>query len=60
MFRLQVITAQLICKKKTIEYKNVNITINTLRTYLTLYHTYFLLNCRGHIQMISNYSAIDV
>ena len=40
--------------------KNVNVTFNTLRTYITLYHTYPLLNCRGHIQMTSNYSTIDV
>ena len=33
---------------------------NTLRIYITLNHTYFLLNCRGHIQMTSNYSTIDV
>ena len=27
---------------------------------MTLYHTYPLLNCKGHIQLISNYSTIDV
>ena len=29
-------------------------------TYITLYHTYQLLNYKGHIHMTSNYSTIDV
>ena len=29
-------------------------------TYITLYHTYWLLKCKGHIQITSNYSTIDV
>ena len=47
-------------KKENNKVKNVNITFNTLRTYITLYHTYWLLNCKGHIQMTSNYSTNDV
>ena len=31
-----------------------------LRISTTLYHTYQLLYCTGHIQMTSNYSTIDV
>ena len=47
-------------EKENNRAKNFNITFNTLRTYVTLYHTYWLLNCKGHIQISSNYSTIDV
>ena len=47
-------------EKEKNRVKNFNITFNTLRTYVTLYLTYWLLNCRGHIQMTRNYSTIDV
>ena len=40
--------------------KNVNITFKTLRIYTTLYHTYRLLYCNGHIKIISNYNKINV
>ena len=46
--------------KENNRVKNVKVTFNTLRTYITLYHTYQLLNCKGHIQMTSNYNTIDV
>ena len=34
--------------------------INTLRIYITIYHTYLLLHCKGHNQMISNNRTINV
>ena len=40
--------------------KNVNVTFNKLRIYTTLYLTYRLLYCKGHIQMTSNCSTIEV
>ena len=40
--------------------KKDKITFNTLRVYITTYHTYQLLYCKGHIQMISNDSIINV
>ena len=33
---------------------------NTLRIYITIYHTYPLLYCKEHIQMTSNDSIINV
>ena len=38
------------------------ITLNLiyLEIYATLYHTYNLLYCKGHIQMTSNHSNINV
>ena len=47
-------------EKENNRVKNVNFTFSTHRIYITLYHTYQLLNCKGHIQMTSNYSIIDV
>ena len=47
-------------EKENNEIKNVNITFNTLRTYTTLYHTYFLLYCKGHIQMTRDHTIIEV
>ena len=47
-------------EKENNRVKNVNVTFNTLRSYITLYHTYWLLNCKGHIHMTRNYSTIDV
>ena len=35
-------------------------TFNTLRIDITIYHTYMLLNCKGHIQMMSNDSTINM
>ena len=40
--------------------QNDNIQFNTLRNYTTLYHTYKLLYCKGHIQMTSNNSNVNV
>ena len=40
--------------------QNNNIEFNTLRNYTTLYHTYVLLYCKGHIQITSNHSNINV
>ena len=31
-----------------------------LQFYFKLYHTYPLLNCKGHIQISSNHSTINV
>ena len=31
--------------------QNDNFELNTLRNYTTLYHTYQLLYCKGHIKM---------
>ena len=47
-------------KKENNKVNNVNVTFNTLRSYITLYHTYKLLNCKGHIHMTRKYSTIDV
>ena len=44
-----------ICSKE-----NDKIAFNTLRIYITIYHTYQLLYCKGHIQMMSNDSTINV
>ena len=33
---------------------------NTLTIYTTLYHTYQLLHCKGHIQVTSNHSIRNV
>ena len=43
-----------------IQYKNVNITFYIIRISTTLYHTYQLLHCTGHIQMTTKYSTIEV
>ena len=40
--------------------QNDNIEFNTLRNYTTLYHTYPLLYCKGHIQIKSNHSNVNV
>ena len=40
--------------------KYVNVTFNTLRSYITLYHTQKLLNYKGHIHMTRNCSTINV
>ena len=40
--------------------KNVNITFNTFRIYTTLYYSYLLLYCKGHIQKTSNHNTIHV
>ena len=40
--------------------KNVNVKFNALKIYTTLYHAYKVLYCKGHIQMITNHSTIDV
>ena len=45
---------------KEIEYKNLNVTFYVLSTSTTLYHTYQLLNCTGHIQLTINYSTIEM
>ena len=46
--------------KKQLSKQNDNIEFNTLRNYTTLYHTYLLLYCKGHIQMTSNHSNVIV
>ena len=40
--------------------QNDNIEFNRLRNYTTLYHTYPLLYCNGHIQITSNHSNVNV
>ena len=37
-----------------------NVTFNTLKIYITLYYTYQLLNCKGHIQMTNKYNTMNV
>ena len=46
-------------KTKEIKWINDNITFNTLG-YITIYHTYWLLYCKRHIQMISNDSTVKM
>ena len=33
---------------------------NSLRIYITIYHTYPLLYCKKHVQVVSNNSMINV
>ena len=40
--------------------QNDNIEFNTLKNCTTLYHTYRLLHCKGHIQITSNQSNVNV
>ena len=40
--------------------KNDNIEFNTFRNYTTLYHTYKLLYCKGHNQITSIHSNVNV
>ena len=47
-------------KQKKQSEQNNNIEFNTLRNYTTLYLTYRLLYCKGHIQMTSNHSNVNV
>ena len=47
-------------KKENNRVIKFNVIFNTFRTYVTLYHTYKLLSCKGHSQMTRNYSTIDV
>ena len=51
-------TAPEMWKQKTIENK-IKILFNTLRIYITIYHTYFLLHCKGNIQITSNDRTIN-
>ena len=46
-------------ESEEIEYKYINVTFYILKIYTTLYHTYQLLYCKGHIYMRSNYSTIE-
>ena len=41
-------------KKKQPSEQNDKIAFNILRIYITIYHTYQLLYCKGHIQMRNN------
>ena len=43
-----------------IEYQNVKFTFSIQRISTTLYNTYQLLYCIGHIQITSNYNTIEV
>ena len=45
-----------ITKLDLIHFKYLHYNIH----YITIYHTYLLLYCKGHIQMISNDSIINV
>ena len=38
----------------------MNVAFNTLRMYITIYHTYRLLYCKEHIQITGNYSTINL
>ena len=46
-------------KKQQIK-QNEKIEFKTLRNYTTIYHTYQLLYFKGHIQLISNHSNVNV
>ena len=46
-------------KQKQYSEQNDKIAFNTL-DYITIYHTYWLLYCKRHIQMMSNDSTINV
>ena len=47
-------------KKKQPSEQNDKIAFNILRIYITIYHTYQLLYCKGHIQMRNNNRTINV
>ena len=47
-------------KKKQENKQNDNTALLTLRSYDILYHTYFLLICKGHVQMTSQHITINV
>ena len=46
--------------EKKYSKQNDNIEFNTLRNYTTLYHTYQLLYCKGHIHITNNHSNVNV
>ena len=41
-------------------YKMKTLDWNTLRIYTTFYHTYQLLYCKGHTQITSSHSIINI
>ena len=45
---------------KTIESTKWQIAFDKIRIYITIYHTNQLLYCKGHIQIMSNDSTINV
>ena len=47
-------------KQKQQSKQNYKISFNTLRIYITVYHTYPLLYCKGHMQIMGNDSTINV
>ena len=47
-------------KQKNNRVNKMIIKFNTLTNYTTLYHTYLLLYCKGHIQITSNHSNGNV
>ena len=49
-------TAQKLCK----QIQNDKIAFNIHKMYFTINHRYLLLYCKGHIQMMSNDSNINV
>ena len=46
--------------KKQYSEQNDEIAFSIFRIYITIYHTYLLLYCKGHIQIRSNDSNINV
>ena len=46
-------------KKQQSKY-NDNIKFKSLRIILHLYHTYLLLYCKEHIQIMNNHSNVNV
>ena len=46
--------------KNNIVKKVINIELNTITNYTTLYHTYQLLYYKGHIQITYNHTNIKV
>ena len=47
-------------EENEIKYKYIKVTFYIIMIYTTLYHTYQLLYCTGHLQMTNNYKRIDV
>ena len=51
---IQITSNHINVNVKQKKYNRVNkIEFNTLRNYTTLYHTYYILYCKGHIQKTS-------
>ena len=47
-------------KQKQQSEQNDKIAFITIKIYITIYHTYSLLYCKGHIQIINSDNTINV